>query len=61
MRTYEDDALELCAAIAYYSLLSMAPLLLIAIAVAGIFFADGAVHTELIRQVEKLVGADGAA
>jgi membrane protein len=61
VRTYEDNALELCAAIAYYSLLSMAPLLLIAIAVAGIFFADGAVHTELIRQVEKLVGAEGAA
>ena len=61
VRTYEDDAFELCAAIAYYSLLSMAPLLLIAIAVAGIFFADGAVHAELIRQVETLVGAEGAA
>ena len=61
VRTYEDDALQLCAAIAYYSLLSMAPLLLIAVAVAGVFFADGAVHAQLIAQMEKLVGAEGAA
>jgi membrane protein len=61
VRTYEDEALQLCAALAYYSLLSMAPLLLVAIAVAGTFFADGAVHAELIAQMEKLVGAEGAA
>jgi membrane protein len=61
VRTYEDDAFQLCAAIAYYSLLSMAPLLLIAIAIAGVFFADGAVHAQLIAQMERLVGAEGAA
>jgi membrane protein len=61
VRTYEDDALQLCAALAYYSLLSMAPLLLVAIAVAGLFFADGTVHAELIAQMERLVGAEGAA
>jgi membrane protein len=60
-RTYEDDAFQLCAALAYYSLLSMAPLLLVAIAVAGVFFADGTVHAQLIAQMEKLVGAEGAA
>jgi membrane protein len=60
VRTYEDDALQLCAALAYYSLLSMAPLLMIAIAIAGVFFADGMVHAQLIAQVEKLVGAAGA-
>ncbi len=61
VRTYEDDALQLCAAIAYYSLLSMAPLLLIAIAVAGVFFADGTVHAELIAQMDRLVGPAGSA
>jgi membrane protein len=61
VRTYEDDAFELCAALAYYSLLSMAPLLLIAVAIAGVFFADGTVHAQLIEQMEKLVGAEGAA
>ena len=61
VRTYEDDALQLCAAIAYYSLLSMAPLLLIAVSVAGIFFADGLIHAELVGQMERLVGTEGAA
>jgi membrane protein len=61
VRTYQDDALQLCAAIAYYSLLSMAPLLLVAIAIAGVFFADGTVHAQLVAQLEKLVGAEGAA
>jgi membrane protein len=61
LRTYEDEALQLCAALAYYSLLSMAPLLLIAIAVAGMFFSDGTVHAQLISQMERLVGPEGAA
>jgi membrane protein len=60
-RTYEDEALQLCAALAYYSLLSMAPLLLIAISVAGVFFADGAVHSQLVTQMERLIGPEGAA
>lgn len=60
-RTYEDEALQLCAALAYYSLLSMAPLLLIAIAIAGLVFANGAVHEQLISQMERLVGPEGAA
>ena len=36
---FEDDAFPLAAALAYYSLLSMAPLLLVVVSVAGTFFA----------------------
>lgn len=57
---YTNDALQLAAAISYYSLLSMAPLLLVVIAVAGVFFADGAVQAQLIDQMKSLVGAEGA-
>jgi len=57
---YAHEALQLAAAIAYYSLLSMAPLLLIVIAVAGVFFADGVVQAQLIDQIRSLVGAEGA-
>ena len=57
---YDNDALQLAAAIAYYSLLSMAPLLLIVIAVAGVFFADGVVQAQLIDQIRSLVGSEGA-
>jgi membrane protein len=58
---FEDDALPLAAALAYYSLLSMAPLLLVAIALAGTFFADGQVHMQLIDQMRRLTGEEGAA
>jgi membrane protein len=57
---YANEALQLAAAIAYYSLLSMAPLFLIVIAIAGVFFADGAVQAKLIDQIHSLVGAEGA-
>ena len=39
----------------------MAPLLLVAVGVAGVFFADGQVHTQLIEQMRRLVGEEGAA
>jgi membrane protein len=60
-RMFEDDALPLAAALAYYSLLSMAPLLLVVVSVAGTFFADGQVHRQLIEQMGRLVGEEGAA
>jgi len=60
-RMFEDDALPLAAALAYYSLLSMAPLLLVVVSVAGTFFADGQVHMQLIEQMRRLVGEEGAA
>jgi membrane protein len=59
-RMFEDDALPLAAALAYYSLLSMAPLLLVVVSVAGTFFADGQVHMQLIEQMRRLVGEEGA-
>lgn len=57
----DDDALPLAAALAYYSLLSMAPLLLVVVAIAGVFFADGQVHAQLIEQMRRLIGEEGAA
>jgi membrane protein len=60
-RMFEDDALPLAAALAFYSLLSMAPLLLVVVSVAGLFFADGQVHAQLIEQMRRLIGEEGAA
>lgn len=59
-RFFEDGAFQLSAAIAYYSLLSIAPLFLIVVAVAGVFFADGQVHMQLIEQMRGLIGDAGA-
>src|SRR5690606_11567296 len=57
---YEDEILSSSAALAYYSLLSMAPLLLVVVSVAGVFFSDGAVQTQLVAQIRSLVGPEGA-
>jgi membrane protein len=48
------------AALAYYTIFSLAPLLLIAIAVAGAVFGEEAARGELVRQIQGLVGKEGA-
>lgn len=50
----------LAAAIAYRALFSMAPLLVIAVAVAGWVFGQQAVAGELVIQIEDLVGRETA-
>ena len=49
------------AALAYYTLFSMAPLLLIAISVAGAVFGTDTARGEILAQLSGLLGADGAA
>jgi membrane protein len=51
---------RLGAALAYYSIFSIGPLILIAIAVAGLVFGQDAVRGEVSRQVEGLLGPIGA-
>ncbi|MEP7182288.1 MAG: YihY/virulence factor BrkB family protein [Betaproteobacteria bacterium] len=48
------------AALAFYTLFSMTPILVMAIAVAGNFFGEQAAQGEIIAQVEGLVGPNGA-
>jgi len=48
------------AALAYYSLFSIAPLLLIIISVAGIFFGEDAVRGAVFDQLSDLMGESGA-
>lgn len=56
----EHNGLQTGAALAYYALLSLAPLLLIVVSLASIFFADDTVRIELIAQIERLIGGEGA-
>jgi uncharacterized BrkB/YihY/UPF0761 family membrane protein len=53
-------ATRLAAALAFYTMFSLAPLLVVAIAVAGIFLGRDAVRGELMAQMAGLVGRDGA-
>ncbi|HEY9459571.1 MAG TPA: YihY/virulence factor BrkB family protein [Paralcaligenes sp.] len=57
----DDYASSMGAAIAFYTVFSIAPLLIIVIAVAGFVWGENAIHGEIFRQLSGLVGADGAA
>jgi membrane protein len=56
----EDKASRLAAALAYYTAFSIAPLLLVAIAIAGLVFGDEAAQGSLFNQLQGLLGPEGA-
>ena len=55
----DDDAAQLAAALAYYTIFSLAPLLIVAIALAGLVFGREAVQGELVKYIATLVGPEG--
>ncbi|MEM9272557.1 MAG: YihY/virulence factor BrkB family protein [Cyanobacteria bacterium P01_F01_bin.143] len=56
----QDKASLLAAALAYYTVFSVTPLLVIAIAIAGAVFGEDAAKGELFQQINTLVGEQGA-
>jgi len=56
----DDYAPSMGAALAFYTLFSIAPLLLIVISVAGFFFGEAAARAEIFEQISLLVGEDSA-
>jgi membrane protein len=57
---FADGAPRHGAAIAYYTLFALAPMLLVVIAIAGLVFGEEAVRGEIMGQVAGLIGSDGA-
>jgi len=57
---WEDDALRLGASLAYYTLFAIAPILLVATAIAGLVFGAEAVRGEIVGQLDSLIGVEGA-
>jgi membrane protein len=55
-----DKIPQLGAALAFYTLYSLAPLLLIAIALAGFLFGEDAARGRIMEQIQDLVGREGA-
>ena len=55
-----DNCIKLSAALSYYTIFSLPPLLLIIISLCGIFFGDVAVNGEIFKQINGLVGNDAA-
>ncbi|MBA4143802.1 MAG: YihY/virulence factor BrkB family protein [Nitrosospira sp.] len=56
----EDYAPSMGAALAYYTMFSIAPLLLIVISTAGLVFGEEAVRGEIFGQLRGLMGEEGA-
>lgn len=54
------NATRLGAALAYYTVLSIAPLLVLVVAIAGFVFGPDAARGEIVYQVQSLVGHDVA-
>jgi membrane protein len=56
----KDKAPRMGAALAYYTIFSLAPLLVIAIAIAGFVFGPEAVQGQIMGQIQGLVGSEAA-
>ena len=56
----EDKASLLAASLAYYTIFSLAPLLILAITVAGVILNRSAVEAQILIQAQNLIGKNGA-
>lgn len=56
----EDRASRLAAALSYYTIFSIAPLLLVAVTIIGFVMDPGDIQGELYAQIEDLIGQEGA-
>jgi membrane protein len=56
----EDNALKLSAALSYYTIFSLAPMLLLIISIVSIFYGKEAFQGELFSQISGLVGKQAA-
>lgn len=56
----EDKVARLAAALAYYTVFSLAPLIIIILGIAGFFLGQDVAGSYLLQQVEALIGPAGA-
>ena len=56
----EDRALTMSAALAYYTVFAMAPLLIILISLASLFYGEDAINKKLFQEINGLVGNQAA-
>ena len=56
---WNDNLPRLGASLAYYTLFAIAPVLVVAIGIAGIVFGPDAVRGQIVHQVDDLIGLEG--
>lgn len=61
LKWFADRCTTYAAALAYYSAFSLAPILLIAVSLAGLVFGEQAASGRIVGELEALIGRDGAA
>lgn len=57
---WRDDVPRMGAALAYYTLFSLAPILIVVVAIGGLIFGPEAVQGQIVGQIDGLVGHQGA-
>jgi len=60
VKFWDDRGPRLGAALAYYSALSLSPLLVALVAIAGLVFGDAAARGEIVEQIHGTVGVEAA-
>ena len=55
-----DNAVKLSAALSYYTIFAIGPLLVIVLSLSGIFLGEAAVEGKLYGQMRGLIGSDAA-
>lgn len=56
----DDKGFKMAAALSYYAVFSMGPLLIIIIAIAGFIFGDDAAKGQVFNEMKSLLGPEGA-
>jgi membrane protein len=56
----DDKAIKMSAALSFFTLFSLSPLLLIIISIAGAIFGEEAAGGEIVAQIQNLIGYEGA-
>ena len=56
----DDNAFELSGALAFYTIFSIAPVLLIAVGVASFFLTPDTATYQIVGEMKKMIGAEGA-
>lgn len=56
----EDNALKMSASLSYYTIFSLAPMLIVVISLCSIFFGRDAIQGEVFGQIRGLVGQEAA-
>jgi len=56
---WNDNPFRLAASLAFYTIFSLAPTLVFAVAIAGLVFSEDQARTQIARQLGELIGGEG--